>query len=55
MEDNLAKLRLSDVKEEAFQEDAITLERDLELSLVGSCLIDSVVNFLALHNIMGDL
>lgn len=54
MEDDLAKLRQSDV-EEAFQEDVTTLERDLELSLIGSCITDSVVNFSSLQNIMADL
>lgn len=56
MEDDLAKLLLSDDEEEnAFHKDAQSIDRDLEFSLVGTCLSDSVVHFPSLRNTLTDL
>ncbi|KAG8475108.1 hypothetical protein CXB51_032045 [Gossypium anomalum] len=55
MEDELANLSILDEEEEAFQEEAMVIEKSFQFSLVGHCLTDSVVNFPALRNTMADL
>ncbi|KAH1073595.1 hypothetical protein J1N35_025923, partial [Gossypium stocksii] len=53
--DDLANLNLVDAEEEPFQEDAVVVDQNFQLSLVGRCLTDSVVHFPSLRNIMADL
>lgn len=48
-------LCLEDEEEEAFQKDVRAIERERELSLVGTYLTESVVNFPSQRNIMADL
>ncbi|KAH1039990.1 hypothetical protein J1N35_041733 [Gossypium stocksii] len=55
MEDDLANLNLVDEEEEAFQEDAVVVDQNLQLSLVGRCLTDSIVHFPSLRNTMANL
>lgn len=55
MEDDLANLHLTNAKDEAFQEDAKVVERELDLSLVDTCLTESLVHFPSLWNTMVDL
>ncbi|KAH1114033.1 hypothetical protein J1N35_007411 [Gossypium stocksii] len=55
MEDDLANLNLVDEEEEAFQEEAAVVDQNMNLSLVGCCLTDSVVHFPSLRNTMADL
>ncbi|KAH1057398.1 hypothetical protein J1N35_035463 [Gossypium stocksii] len=55
MEDDLANLNLVDEEEEAFQQEAAVVDQNMNLSLVGCCLIDSVVHFPSLRNTMADL
>ncbi|MBA0676272.1 hypothetical protein Goari_017764 [Gossypium aridum] len=42
MEEDLASLNLIDEEEDAFQEDAVVVDQNYHLSLVGRCLTDSV-------------
>ncbi|MBA0577607.1 hypothetical protein Golob_025036 [Gossypium lobatum] len=55
MEDDLANLALADEEEEAFQEDAVVFDQNLQLILVERCLTDSIVHFPSLRNTMADL
>ncbi|KAK5793155.1 hypothetical protein PVK06_034292 [Gossypium arboreum] len=55
MEEDLANLKLLDEEEEAFQEEAVLMDRSYQFCLVGQCLTDSVVHFSSLHNTMADL
>ncbi|MBA0701059.1 hypothetical protein Goari_022858 [Gossypium aridum] len=55
MEEELANLSLLDDEEEAFQEEAVAMERTYQFCLVGRCLTDSVVHFPSLRNAMADL
>ncbi|MFQ6634879.1 hypothetical protein Gotur_011429 [Gossypium turneri] len=55
MEEELANLSLLDDEEEAFQEEAVAMERTYQFCLVGRCLTDSVVHFPSLRNTMADL
>ncbi|MBA0755295.1 hypothetical protein Gogos_020745 [Gossypium gossypioides] len=55
MEEELANLSLLDDEEEAFQEEALVVERTYQFCLVGRCLTDSVVHFPSLRNTMADL
>lgn len=56
MEDDLANIRLSnDEEENAFHKDAQIIDRDLQFSLVGTCLTDSVAHFSSLRNTLVDL
>ncbi|KAA3477769.1 nucleolin-like [Gossypium australe] len=55
MEDDLAKLSLTDDEEEAFIEDAAVVERFYQCCLVGRCLTDSVFPFPSLRNTMADI
>ncbi|MBA0620192.1 hypothetical protein Godav_005953 [Gossypium davidsonii] len=56
MEDDMANLRLLDDDEEnAFHKNAQIVDLDLEFSLVGTCLTDSVVYFLSVRNKLANL
>ncbi|MBA0669672.1 hypothetical protein Goklo_028933 [Gossypium klotzschianum] len=55
MEEELANLSLLDDEEEAFQEEAVAMERTYQFCLVERCLTDSVVHFPSLRNTMVDL
>ncbi|MFQ6651734.1 hypothetical protein Gotur_023940 [Gossypium turneri] len=55
MVDDLVNLRLSNEEEDAFQEDAKKIERDIKFSLVRTCLTNSVLHFPSLRNTMTDL
>ncbi|MBA0859039.1 hypothetical protein Goshw_002689 [Gossypium schwendimanii] len=55
MEEELANFSLLDDEEEAFQEEAVAMERTYQFCLVGHCLTDSVVHFPSLRNAMADL
>ncbi|MBA0754975.1 hypothetical protein Gogos_022229 [Gossypium gossypioides] len=55
MEEELGNLSLLDDEEEAFQEEAVAMERTYQFCLAGRCLTDSVVHFSSLRNTMADL
>ncbi|MFQ6668851.1 hypothetical protein Gotur_034342 [Gossypium turneri] len=55
MVDDLANLRLSNEEEDAFQEDAKEMKRDIKFSLVGTCLTNSMLHFSSFWNTMADL
>ncbi|MBA0765731.1 hypothetical protein Gotri_014884 [Gossypium trilobum] len=55
MVDDLANLRLSNEEEDAFQEDAKEMERDIKFSLVETCLTNSVLHFSSFRNTIADL
>ncbi|MBA0702852.1 hypothetical protein Goari_022008, partial [Gossypium aridum] len=55
MVDDLANLRVSNEEEDAFQEDAKEMERDIKFSLVGTCFTNSVLHFSSHRNSMADL
>lgn len=55
MENDLTNLPLSDTEDDAFQEEAAIIEKDLDLSLIGTCLTESAVHFPSLRNTMADL
>ncbi|KAG8488487.1 hypothetical protein CXB51_016433 [Gossypium anomalum] len=55
MEEELVNLSLLDNEEEAFQEEAVVVDRTYQFCLVRRCLTDSVVHFPSLLNTMADL
>ncbi|MBA0819801.1 hypothetical protein Gohar_025732 [Gossypium harknessii] len=55
MVDDPVNLRLSNEEEDAFQEDAKKIERDIKFLLVRTCLTNSVLHFPSLRNTMTDL